>query len=62
VKNPVKMTVTRFSGTSLFAKLLLYGTDKSDNNLFQGTERKDTPHPEYGRTLYAIISSWSTGL
>jgi hypothetical protein len=39
------MTVTRFSGTSVFAKLPLYLTD-SDNNLFQGTERKDAPHPE----------------
>jgi hypothetical protein len=43
--NPVKMIVTRFSGTSVFAKLPLHWTDKV-TICSRGKEREYTPHSE----------------
>jgi hypothetical protein len=62
VKNPVKMTVTRFSGTSVFAKLLLYWTDKVTKICSREQKGRELPFQKYGRTLHATISSWSIGL
>jgi hypothetical protein len=56
------MTFTRFIETSVFAKLLLYWTDKDTVICSRKQKGRTLPSQKYGRTLYATISSWSIGL
>jgi hypothetical protein len=60
--NPVKIIVTRFSGTSVFAKLPLQWTDKVTIICSREQRGRTLPIQQYGRTLYIAFTSWMIGL